>query len=204
VRPGRGLSWRPAKPWSRYRSAHLRTCRTLKPHRSAVSFKVWPWSRSRRIRPRRAKPAGPVVARCQRSISARSAGVRTMVREDLRPRMATPRNRGAGRGSIALWPSGSPGSHPSVNSEPYLCGVVLRNPRKSPPRLVRGQNSRPRRLRWAGPTYWWRLQKSASPQARDSLLSSRVSRRSGRCFRPTPSAAQHLPWLSMSPPEPGH
>jgi hypothetical protein len=125
VRPGRGLSCRPASPWRRNRSAHLRTCRTLMPHSPAASFKVFPWASRSRARPRRVTPAGPVVERCQRSISARSCGVRTMIRADFRPRMAAPGIRDAEREEIPHRPQESPSSRRPVNSEPFLCDVVL-------------------------------------------------------------------------------
>ncbi len=122
------MSDRPANPWRRYRSAHLHAWRTLMPHSSAVSFKVLRWASSSRARPRRVSPAGAVVERCQRSISAWSSGVRTMLRADFRPRMATPRIHEAEREGITRWPQGSSPSRRLVNSEPFLGGGVLRVP----------------------------------------------------------------------------
>jgi hypothetical protein len=66
-----------------------------------------------------------VVERCQRSISARSCGVRTMIRADFRPRMAAPGIRDAEREEIPHRPQESPSSRRPVNSEPFLCDVVL-------------------------------------------------------------------------------
>ena len=53
---------------------------------AAMSLIVIPSARSKIIRPRRARPAEIVVARCHASSVRRSAGVRQIVREVVRPR----------------------------------------------------------------------------------------------------------------------
>src|SRR5512143_2072688 len=51
-----------------------------------------------------------------------------MVRADFRPRMATPRIRGAKQEGIPRWPQESSPLRRIVNSEPFLCGIVLSPP----------------------------------------------------------------------------
>ena len=123
MRPGRGLSRRPGSPWSRYRWAHLRTWRTLRPQVSAVSFTVWPRSSRRRRRPRRARPAGVFGDRSQCSISARSAGVKAMLRADLRPRMATPGDPGCGTETVPDGPD-NPENHPHPSIRNPFSGAL--------------------------------------------------------------------------------
>src|SRR5512142_1391962 len=57
-----------------------------------------------------------------------------MVRADFRPRMATPRIRGAKQEGIPRWPQESSPWRRIVNSEPCLCGVVLSDPAR--PRIL--------------------------------------------------------------------
>ena len=90
TRPRPGLSANPSTPCARKRCAHLYTKRRLIPTMAAMAVIDTPSATSKIIRPRLARPAEMVVARCHASSVRRSAGVRWMVREVLRPR-AIPR-----------------------------------------------------------------------------------------------------------------
>ena len=76
----------PATPCSRNRRTHLYTKRRLIPTVAAMSEIDMPSATSKMIRPRRARPAGIVVARCHARRVWRTAGVRRIAREVLRPR----------------------------------------------------------------------------------------------------------------------
>ena len=86
TRPRPGLSANPSTPCARNRCAHLYTKRRLIPTMAAMAVIDTPSATSKIILPRLARPAGTVVARCHASSVRRSAGVRWMVREVLRPR----------------------------------------------------------------------------------------------------------------------
>src|SRR5215468_10779376 len=81
-----GLSAKPSTPCTRNRRTHLYTKRRLIPTVAATSEIDMPSATSKMIRPRRARPAGIVVARCHARRVWRSAGVRRITREVLRPR----------------------------------------------------------------------------------------------------------------------
>jgi hypothetical protein len=86
TRPRPGLSVNPSTPCARNRCAHLYTKRRLSPTVAAMAVIGTPSAISKMILPRLARPAEMVVARCHARNVRRSAGVRWMVREVLRPR----------------------------------------------------------------------------------------------------------------------
>ena len=80
-----GLSASPASPASTNLFTHLETKRRLIPPVAAASVIVTPSASSKIIRPRLARPAEMVVARCHARSVWRCAGVRRIVNKVLRP-----------------------------------------------------------------------------------------------------------------------
>jgi len=84
LRPG--LSAKPSRPCARNRRTHLYTKRRLIPTVAATAEIDMPSATSTIIRPRRTRPAGIVGARCHARRVWRTAGVRRIEREVVRPR----------------------------------------------------------------------------------------------------------------------
>jgi len=87
--PRPGLPASPSTPCPRHRCTHVETKRQLSPTVPARCEIGTLSARSKMIRPRRARPAGMVVERCQAVSVARSSGVRWIASAVLRPRGIT-------------------------------------------------------------------------------------------------------------------
>jgi hypothetical protein len=100
--PRPGLSVNPSIPCCRNRCPHLYTKRRLIPTVAATSEIDMPSATSKIIRPRRARPAAMVVERCHARRVWRSAGVRRIVREVLRPRAILIPHREENMGPVSM------------------------------------------------------------------------------------------------------
>src|SRR5262245_50313602 len=101
-RPRPALSVNPSTPCARNRRTHLYTKRRLIPTVAATSEIAMPSATSKIIRPRRARPADIVVARCHARKVWRTAGVRWIERAVLRPRVILIPHRQENMGPVAL------------------------------------------------------------------------------------------------------
>jgi hypothetical protein len=130
--PRPGWSANPATPCASKRCAHVDTESRLVPIVAAMAVIGTPAATRTMILPRLARPAGMVVARCHASSVRRSAGVRVILREVLRPRaIVRPCVR---QGSVVV--SSMASTHHTARHGSTTPGPVRRSParRRSTPK----------------------------------------------------------------------